>query len=215
MGFRDKARVNLSSPEKEKTRKLARIKVEPLLLALRPRNVEGNRLFDGSTMLLEISRPTSLINNNIHLRNNIYIYISIVCLSRRNRFAGERHHCACATTTTMPRSMSSSSSQLSLIFGTRFTRELRPDGRYVAGGRRSDLLRAIPRTRRGRISARCPEAAAAESPTRSSSWSLGGRCSRPRSPRWSTVSAVPQELLGKQHKQTRPVYKTDSCYELA
>lgn len=146
----------------------------------------------------------------------IYIYISIVCLSRRNRFAGERHHCACATTTTMPRSMSSSSSsQLSLIFGTRFTRELRPDGRYVAGGRRSDLLRAIPRTRRGRISARCPEAVAAESPIRSSSWSLGGRCSRPRSPRWSTVSAVPQELLGKQHKQTRPVYKTDSCYELA
>lgn len=95
MGFRDKARVNLSSPEKEKTRKLARIKVEPLLLALRPRNVEGNRLFDGSTMLLEISRPTSLINNNIHLRNNIYIYLYSLFVTAKSVCRRKASLCVC------------------------------------------------------------------------------------------------------------------------
>lgn len=137
-------------------------------------------------------------------------------MSRRNRFAGERHHCACATTTTMPRSMSSSSSsfQLSLIFATRFTRESRPtmvdtspggDARilsepspgHVVAGYRLDARKPL-QLGRGPV----PLHGRREGSARGHAL-LGGRwCQRCRRNYFA-------------NNTNKPVYGTDSCYKLA
>lgn len=64
-----------------------------------------------------------------------------------------------------------------------------------------NLLRAILRIHRDRISARYPEAAVAVSLIRSFSWSLGENCSRPRSPPSLMVSAEQPEPLRNTNKQ--------------